>query len=520
MRGAEPSVLDERACGVLLHPTSLPGPWGCGDIGPAARAFAEWLVAAGQSWWQMLPVVDPGYGASPYSARSAFAGSPLLLSPDDLVAEGFIEQADLNGLRTRSGARADLERARAIRWHAVEAAYERSTGWPKRSRERRAFEAFTEEHRDWLDDWCLFATLHHAQGDRQWTEWEPALRARKPAALAAVRRDFADDLARHAFAQWLFDRHWSRLRERCAAHGIRLLGDAPIFVAHDSADVWAHPELFHLDARGQPTVVAGVPPDYFSSTGQRWGNPLYRWSALRRDGYGWWMDRLRATLHRFDAIRLDHFVGFHNAWEIPASEPTAMNGRWVPGPGDAFFERARKVLGGLPLVAEDLGVVTPEVKGLRDRFGLPGMRVLQFAFGTDMSAPDFLPHVYPRRCLAVTGTHDNDTVVGWFTDDGRASTRTKAAIARERRACLDYLGTPGEEIHWDMIRETYRSVANLAIAPLQDVLGLGTEARMNRPGTVAGNWTWRMRPNEATQRDARRLAALARTYGRVRTARR
>jgi len=341
-------------------------------------------------------------------------------------------------------------------------------------------------------------------------------RLREKRALDRARSELADELGYQRFLQFAFDLQWSRLRTRCRELGIGLIGDIPIFAAHDSADVWSHRELFSLDSQGRPEVVAGVPPDYFSTTGQLWGNPLYRWDVLRRRGYGWWIDRFRATFERFDAVRIDHFIGFHRTWEIPVDAPSAMHGRYLPGPGAHFFEKVGEALGELPVIAEDLGVVTPEVKALRDRFGFPGMRVLQFAFGNDPEAPHYQPHNYPRRCVVYTGTHDNDTTMGWYLDrGGPASTRTPEEIAREHAFALRYLGSDGREIHWDMIRAAMLSVADVAIVPLQDLLGLDSRARMNRPGTLAGNWEWRVRADRLTPALADRTALLAQTYGRA-----
>lgn len=509
-----PSPATVRASGVLLHPTSLPGAWGTGDLGPGAHAFVDWLASARQRWWQMLPVVAPGYGDSPYSARSAFAGSPLLISPEALVAEGWVAPDALGAQPRSEQGPADFQLAARVREALLRVAFAFVSRQPSRSRVRRALADFEAAHAGWLDDWALFEVLKARSGGRAWTEWERAWRDRHPDALQAVRREAADELALHRFTQWVFHRQWARLRVRCRDAGVQLLGDVPIFVAHDSADVWVHREVFHLDAKGQPSVVAGVPPDYFSATGQRWGNPLYRWRVMRRDGYRWWMQRLASALERFDAVRLDHFIGFHNAWQIPASSPTATTGRWVRGPGADFFVTARKRLGGLPFVAEDLGVVTPQVAALRDAFDLPGLRVLQFAFGDDPAAPTFVPHVYPRRVVACTGTHDNDTVVGWFSDPGGAE-RTPAQVEKERAACLAYLGTSGREIHWEMIREVMKSVAALAVTPMQDVLGLGSQARMNRPGTLAGNWCWRLPPGAPDATHAARLGEMTVVYGRT-----
>jgi len=499
--------LHDRSSGILLHPTSLPGPYGCGDLGPEAHRFAAFLADAGQRWWQMLPVAPVGYGNSPYSALSAFAGNPLLVSLDRLADEGLLERVPRPRLPVD---RVDYARTAAFRREQLRAAY---AGFGRKG--RAAFRRFVEEQASWLEDFVLYRTLKAHHGERHWIEWEPELRDREPAALARAARTLADELEYHRFVQWIFERQWNELHERCAELGIGLVGDLPIFVAHDSADVWAHRELFFLDETGRPTVIAGVPPDYFSATGQRWGNPLYRWDVLREDGYAWWIARFHQMLRRFDAVRLDHFIGFTRYWEIPADEPTAVNGRWVPGPGAHFFEAVQRALGPLPLIAEDLGAVTPEVTALRDQFAMPGIRILQFAFGTDPQAPTFKPHNYPRNAAAYTGTHDNDTVVGWFYDPGGgASSRTPAQAEAERRFAMRYLGSDGAAVHWDMIRALYVSVAHLAIVPLQDVLGLGPEARMNRPGLAEGNWEWRFARRDLTRPLAARLRQMVLDYDR------
>ena len=369
--------------------------------------------------------------------------------------------------------------------------------------------------RGWVADYALFSALRAANGGKPWLEWDRDLRARKPGVIEAARRELAAEIEFLLFEQWLFDEQWRSFKRHCNGLGIGLIGDLPLFVSHDSADVWAHQELFQLDREGRPTVVAGVPPDFFSKTGQRWGNPHYRWSALRRTGYAWWIDRFQHGLQRFDALRLDHFIGFWRTWQVPADAPTAENGRWAKGPRDELFRKLRQLRRGhLPLIAEDLGLVIPKVKALRDRFQLPGMKLLQFAFGEDAQAHDFLPHNYPRRCVAYTGTHDNDTVVGWFRDPG-GHERTARQTGLERRAALAYVGTDSaEDIHWRMVRCIYSSVAALAIAPMQDLLGLGSEARMNRPGTEEGNWEWRMRPDAFDDTIRDRLAELTRLYDR------
>ena len=379
-----------------------------------------------------------------------------------------------------------------------------------------SFNDFCAQSAGWLDDYALFRALKSAHGGVQWTRWEAGVRAREPGALQAARRELADVVAFEQFTQYVFERQWRALRAYAARCGVGLIGDLPIFVAHDSADVWQNQQAFFLDDQGEPSVVAGVPPDYFSATGQRWGNPLYRWRRMKGTGYAWWIDRLRVTLRRFDVVRLDHFIGFRRYWEIPAHEPTAVRGRWVRGPGADFFDAAVAALGGLPLIAEDLGQVAPAVHALRNRYRLPGIKILQFAFeGADRAAPSFLPHNYPRRAVVYTGTHDNDTVAGWFRDPGGADdTRTPEQVREERARALRYLGSDGEEIHWDMIRTALASVARLAIFPLQDILGLGSDARMNRPGKAEGNWTWRFDERTLAPALAARLAELTQTYGR------
>jgi 4-alpha-glucanotransferase len=506
--------LSARASGVLLHPTCLPGPHGSGDLGAGARRFVDFLAASRQRWWQMLPVGPPGYGESPYSAESAFGGNPLLVSLEGLASWGLLDLASLVPAEPLPADKLDYVPTAAHRTRHLRAAF---AAFQKRT-DHRAFDVFCDENRTWLDELALFRALKRAHGGVQWTRWEAGARQRQPEALAAARRELADEVVLEKFIQYAFDAQWSELRAYAAGHGIGLVGDVPIFVAHDSADVWQHPEQFFLDQDGEPTVISGCPPDYFSATGQRWGNPLYRWRRMKKGGYAWWIARLRMALGRFDAVRLDHFIGFQRYWEIPATEPTAVRGRWMKGPGTDFFDAVERALGldPLPLIAEDLGEVTPAVYALRDRYALPGIRILQFAFGDDRSAPSFLPYNYPPRAVVYTGTHDNDTLVGWFHDAGASgSTRTPGQVQRERAAALRYLGTTGQEIHWDMIRVALASVARLAVFPLQDILGLGSEARMNRPGQPEGNWTWRFREDALEPELAERLALLTQTYGRA-----
>ena len=481
---------------MLLHPTSLPGE----DLGATARELVDFLAAAGQSWWQMLPVGPTGYGNSPYSAQSAFAGNPALVSTDRLIADGLLAEKDRE--------RPPDERLRA----AFAAFGEGGSG--------RELAPFAEEARGWLDDFALYRALKRENGERQWTRWPAPLRDRDPAAIDRARATLALEIDFTRFVQWRFFGDWRALRDYAHARGIGLIGDLPIFLAHDSADVWLNRRHFYLDPSGEPTLVAGVPPDYFSATGQRWGNPLYRWAEMRATGFAWWIARFRATLALFDAVRLDHFIGYTRYWAIPAHEPTAVKGRWRPGPGARFFRAVAAALGELPLIAEDLGVVTPAVESLRARFGFPGLKLLQFAFGTDPQAPSFLPHNYPRAAVAYTGTHDNDTTAGWFHDHG-SGTRSAEQAALERWTALRYLGAPdgddGREIHWRMIRAIMGSVANVAIVPVQDLLGLGSNARMNQPGTATGNWSFRLEPGALTPAVADRLRDLSETYGRVRS---
>jgi 4-alpha-glucanotransferase len=502
-------LLDQRASGLLLHLSSLPGPHGCGDLGSSAHEFVEFLYAAGQRWWQMLPVGPPGAGDSPYSSPSSFAGSRLFVSLGPLVETGLLERSDLEAPPDLGRGRAHYEPARAFRSERLQRAFSRFEARGEARSE--AFLAFAARSADWLEDWALFAALKDESGGRGWWEWPEEIRARQRDAVAEATRRLAEQMRFQRFLQFEFDRQWHALRERCQALGVRLLGDLPIFVARDSADVWAHQSLYHLDSRGHPTVVAGVPPDYFSATGQLWGNPLYRWKTMREDDYSWWVARLRHAFERFDAVRLDHFIGFSRYWEVPGGDSTAEHGRWRKGPGVHFFEDVAEQLGPLELVAEDLGLVTPEVEALRERLSMPGMKVLHFCFGPDPGSEPLRPHNFERRLVVYTGTHDNDTTVGWFEAMVTAGEGRRA----ERETVQRYLATDGHDIHWQLLRMAWMSVARLAVAPVQDVLGLGTEHRMNRPGTVDGNWGWRLEPGALDGGTAARLRELTATYGRL-----
>lgn len=496
-------TLRRRASGLLLHASSLPSAHGIGDLGPAARQFVDFLAKAGQSWWQMLPIGPVGAGESPYSSPSAFAGEPLFISLEDLVNDGLLLAKDCEGgpADTVGGA------ADSVGYAAARAFKEPLL--------RKAFSAFTERgspelwdgfrdfqvrHADWLDDWARFAALKAQTGGAAWNAWPPEARRREFRKWGqASLRDFGEAVAWHQFVQFLFHRQWSALRAYAAERGVGFIGDVPIYVSGDSADVWAHQGLFQLDENGNPTAVAGVPPDYFSKDGQLWGNPLYRWDVLKERGYDWWLARLGQAAERFDAVRLDHFIGFQRYWEVPAGAKTAKEGRWVPGPGADLFAAVAAGHPELELIAEDLGVLTPEVEALRDRFDLPGLRLLQFAFGSDAQSKGFLPHNYPRRCVAYSGTHDNDTTVGWYTESSRPDERDRA-----RR----YLSCDGSSINWDFIKAVLSSTADIAIVIPQDLLGLGSSARMNLPGAGKGHWRWRLRPGQLDDALAAKLLNL------------
>jgi 4-alpha-glucanotransferase len=489
----------DRRSGILLHPTSLPGPHGTGDLGGTAHRFAGWLADAGQRLWQVLPLGPTGFGDSPYQALSGRAGNPLLVSLEVLRNEGWLSDGDLAAPPAGDGTSAELDAALAwkrARLARAAAAFARSAA----AEARADLEAFRAREASWLREWSLFAVLKGIHGGRPWTDWEPALGLRAPDALEAARARHAEAIFAEEFAQWCFFRQWEALRARCRALGIALMGDVPIYVAHDSVEVWSRPDLFRLDARGAPLAVAGVPPDYFSANGQLWGNPLYRWDAIAREGWAFWIERMRGALALVDRVRLDHFRGFEAFWEVSA--------------GAALLEAIERALGPLPFVAENLGVITPAVEALRRRFRLPGMAVLQFAFGDDPQAASFRPHNYAADTVAYSGTHDNDTAMGWWHGGAGQSVRSEHDVAREKAFAKAYLDTDGTEMNWVMIRALLASVADTAIVPLQDVLGLGSEARMNVPATVGRNWRWRFRDGQLHAEHAGRLAELVRLYER------
>ena len=491
-----------RASGVLLHPTSLPGPHGSGDFGPAAYHFVDWLVGARQSLWQILPLGGIGPGNSPYMSTSAFAGNVLLIDLAELNSRGWLLDAELASATPFNDRRLDFAAVVPFRMSRLKLAATRFAGSASAA-EHADFNAFCARHQNWLDDYALFMTLANLFDWRDWSDWDAPLARRDPLALADAAQRHADGVLFWKFCQWCFFRQWLNLKAYANERGVDVIGDAPIFIAYQSAEVWARQDLFDLDARGKPTVVAGVPPDFFSETGQRWGNPLYRWRAHAKEGYAWWVERIRRTFELVDIVRIDHFRGFAGYWEIPASEPTAIKGRWLPGPGAPLFKAIANALGPMPIIAEDLGVVTPDVVALRKKFGLPGMRILQFAFDGG-SGNSFLPHNHEPDTVVYAGTHDNDTTVGWWS----------SIPPPERRHASDYLATDGSEIHWDLIRAACASVADTAIHTMQDVLGLPTEHRMNYPGKPEGYWEWRFDWAQVTPEHAQRLARLCELYGR------
>ena len=503
-----------RGSGILLHPTALPGPHGIGDLGDAAYRFADFLSASGQALWQVLPLGPTGYGDSPYACYSAFAGNTLLISPERVSKAGVLSEEDLAGMPALPEGRVDFGEAHKTKTEMLATAF---ANFQRNDDHhlRREFETFCEQNISWLDDYTLFRALKNAQDGKPWYEWERSVAQRDPDALTRARTDLHDQIEQEKFSQFIFFKQWSELKTYCNHRGIKIIGDIPIFVAHDSADVWTNPDQFKLNTSGSAIVVAGVPPDYFSETGQYWGNPIFNWDRMLADGFKWWIARVRAALQMVDLVRIDHFRGFAACWEIPAGDKTAVNGRWVEAPGRELFTAIRQALGDLPIIAEDLGVITPDVEDLRDEFEFPGMRVLQFGFSSDAQNVD-LPHNYRQNVVAYTGTHDNDTTVGWFNDVGsEGSTRTAEQIENERGFCKKYLETTGDDIHWDFIRAVFASVANTAIVPMQDVLGLGSEARMNLPNSTSGNWLWRLKGNELSQELSSRLRELTGRYGRL-----
>lgn len=497
----------QRRCGVLMHVTSLPCRHGLGDFGPQAHAFIDFLADAGQSLWQMLPLtpINAGAGNSPYSSYSAFAGNTLFISPDMLVRQGLLRQAELDRAPSFPQDRVDYAVAASWRGRLLEHVFDNS--FP-RLRTDAAFERFCQAESFWLDDYCLFTALKREHGGAPWYRWAEGLRLRRPVELAKARERLGYDILRERYLQFLFALHWENLHEYAAARGVSLIGDTPIYVSLDSCDVWSNRELFELDDQGLPIYCAGAPPDYFSETGQMWGNPIYAWERHERDGFGWWRRRLAHESRRFDMVRLDHFRGFCGFWQVPACEPTAENGLWIPGPGRRLFNELAGSIPGLSLLAEDLGVITADVTAVMEEFGFPGMKILQFAFSPDMGRNAYIPHNVVANCAVYTGTHDNNTTRGWFTreldDAGRA--RLSAYAGREVRE---------DQAADVLIRMALGSVARLCVIPMQDYLGLGEEGRMNMPGVAGGNWGWRARDGVMTASLAGRMRELAGIYGRT-----
>ena len=504
-----------RCSGILLHITSLPGRCGIGDLGAHAYEYADFLTAAGQKIWQVLPLNPTGYGDSPYQCFSAFAGNPLLLSLESMRDQGVLQASDLARVPSFPEDFVDYGLVIEFKLGVLRRAAQVFFADGSRA-ERAAFDRFCEGAGAWLDGYALFMACKDANHGTIWTSWNAPIRRRDAHAVNEWSRKLSPELKAYKYWQFEFFQQWERLKSYCQLRGIRFMGDVPIYVAHDSADVWAHPELYSLDEQGSPTVVAGVPPDYFSATGQLWGNPIYRWDVLAASGYKWWIERFRASLALYDMVRLDHFRGFESYWEVAASEKTAINGRWVKGPGEEFLTALQNAFGGLPIVAENLGVITPPVEKLRQQFGLPGMSLLQFAFGTDPQGPSFRPHNYSRDLVAYTGGHDNDTTVGWWSSSGAGdSTRTPEDVRKEHDFARAYLNFHDDsEINWVMIRAVLASVADVAIVPLQDLLGLGSVARMNLPGKVSGNWKWRYRSGALSSDLSARLRSLVTLYDR------
>lgn len=495
-----------RSSGILLHPTSLPGPYGSGDFGVEAYHFVDWLVKAGQSMWQILPLGGTGPGNSPYMSGSAFAGNCLLIDLSELSEHGWLLASELTTLVEFNSHRVSYTLVQTYRMSTLRLAANRFFADPRHH--HIEFEAFCVIEQSWLEDYALFMSLTDQFEGLQWGQWPAEYAERDPIALMAARDALADEILFWKFCQWCFFRQWRKLKLYANSCGVRIIGDMPIFVAYQSADVWSRQSLFELGEDNQPTVIAGVPPDYFSATGQRWGNPLFHWSTHEQEHYAWWIERMHKAVEMYDIVRIDHFRGFAGYWEIPATEPTAINGRWMPGPGEKLFTAVRKALGTLPIIAEDLGVITPDVVALLDTLGLPGMRVLQFAFGGSTDNI-YLPHQFIHNMVVYVGTHDNDTAIGWF----------QTASQHERAFVCKYLLIEGKEINWELIHAASLSVADIAIYTMQDVLGLDSSHRMNLPGSAEGNWEWRFSWEQLDEQKTERLYKMTALHGRCESSR-
>ena len=498
--------MNGRGSGILLHITSLPGAFGIGDLGPKAYEFADFLLRAKQRYWQILPLnpTDPKHGNSPYHSRSAFACNPLLISPELLLDQGWIEKRNLEDSAEFQVNRVDYDRALVWKGNILQTAYENF----KTKETSEEYSVFVEENWRWIDDYTLFMVLKSHFDGRVWSEWPEEFRDRRPQALEWARNEFSDQIKRHSFFQYVFFKQWVSLRRYCQAHDIKIIGDLPIYVVYDSSDVWSDPLMFNLDVEKKPLTVSGVPPDYFSDMGQLWGNPVYRWDVLKERGYDWWIDRLRHNLRLYDIVRVDHFRGFAGYWEIPAGEVNAINGTWVEAPAWDFFNRITTEFKELPIIAEDLGVITPDVEAVRSHFNFPGMKILLFAFGDDLPTNPYAPHNLEKNCFLYTGTHDNNTARAWFENE---------TTPEMRRRISAYIGREAlpENIHSELIRLAMMSVADTVIFPLQDILGLGGESRMNRPSTRNGNWEWRLDPDLLTTSVVDELRSMTELYGRT-----
>ena len=499
-------MFDSRVSGILLHPTSLPSPFGIGDLGDDAYQFVDFLAEADQQIWQILPIGPTGFGNSPYLSYSALAGNPLLISPQKLYEDKFLTESDLAQLPDYPMGKVDYDLVIATKIPLLKKASENFKAQATKT-QLADWEKFCDRHKDWLDDYALFMAIKEANEGKGWHQWDEDIASRQPKAIAAWTNRLSESIFFHKFMQYQFFSQWKELKVYANENGVKIFGDIPIYVAHDSADVWANPEIFRLDEETkEPALMAGVPPDYFSATGQLWGNPVYNWKELAKTDFKWWIKRVEGILEYVDIIRIDHFRGFEAFWAVEQGEKTAMNGEWMKAPGEEFFTLLKKQLGDLPIVAEDLGVITPEVEALRDDFGFPGMKILHFAFDSDRANP-FLPFNYVNRnCIVYTGTHDNNTTIGWFYE------RSEEAQA----SVVDYLGGACPEgVNWALIRLAMGSVANAAIFPLQDILGLGTEAKMNTPSYAEGNWDWRYQTDMLSSDPKNHLKHLTCLYGRM-----
>jgi 4-alpha-glucanotransferase len=503
-----------RTSGILLHPTALPGKFGVGDLGDAAYRFVDFLRNSGQHLWQMLPVGPTGYNNSPYQCHSAFAGNPLLISLEKLAEEGLLEDADFKNVPLFPEHSIDFDSVYKFKSRMLQKSY---TIFETEAtlQQHEAFDDFCLQNTLWLPTYALYMAFKEANNLKAWFKWETSIKQYRRSLSEEWRGKFESQIRYQEFQQYLFFKQWTNLKSYCHQNDVRLIGDLPIFMALDSAEVWSRPDMFYLDETGLPTIVAGVPPDYFSRTGQLWGNPVYHWDVMKSENYVWWIERLKTTFRLFDVVRIDHFRGFEKYWAIPAGDRTAERGCWLPGPGKELFETIINKLGDIPIIAEDLGVITQEVEELRDHFGYPGMRVLLFAFSGDTKKNVHLPHLYKHNCVVYTGTHDNTPILGWFRgEDIGETTQSIDARRNEVNMALKYLGTNGSDINWDFIRLALESVADQAIIPLQDVLGLGNKARMNTPGTVEGNWTWRFIDSMITGEIEERLKEITFLSGR------